>query len=189
MEKFSKPWEHYIIDNFLPDSIYKQLKELKIESNNSLCDGSRTTITGRYFFVPGKKDNLTKDVVKFFQDNKKNFETSYGYSLDHSYIRIELAQDNDSFWQVPHIDTFEKRITIIIYISSDVNDLGTDLFNDEKKLIKRVVWAPNRCFIFKTDENKWHGFTKRKFIGNRRVLLVNFVDKTNWKSKDQVWDS
>ena len=32
-------------------------------------------------------------------------------------------------------------------------------------------------------------FYKRKFKGNRRVLLVNFVDKENWNSKDQVWDS
>ena len=189
MKKFSKPWEHYIIDDFLPDTIYEQLKGIKIKSNNSLCDGSRTTITGRYFFTPEKKDNLTKNVVKFFQTNKKKFETDYGYSLKNSFIRIELAQDNDSFWQVPHLDTFEKRITIIIYISSNDKDLGTDLFDNEKKFVKRVDWAPNRCFIFKTDENKWHGFTKRKFSGSRRVLLVNFVDKNNWKSKDQVWDS
>ena len=34
--------------------------------------------------------------------------------------------------QVPHIDTFEKRITIIIYISSEDDDLGTDLFKDQE---------------------------------------------------------
>ncbi len=189
MKKFDEPWEHYVIDNFLPDNIYNQLKEIDIKSNNSFCDGSRTPITGRFFFTPDKNDSLTNDVVKFFQDNKNNFEINYGYSLEDSYIRIELAQDNDSFWQVPHLDTFEKRITIIVYISSDDVDLGTDLYNDKKESIKRIEWAPNRCFIFKTDKNKWHGFKKRKFKGNRRVLLVNFVDKNNWKSKEQVWDS
>ena len=63
--------------------------------------------------------------------------------------RIELAQDNKSFWQVPHIDTFEKRITIIVYISSEEEDLGTDLFSDDKTFVKRVEWMPNRCFILK----------------------------------------
>lgn len=189
MKKYNIPWEHFVIDNFLPNDIFNQLKNIQIESNNALCDGSRTPITGRYFFTPDKKDKLTIDVVEFFQKNKNNFQINYGYSLKDSYIRIELAQDNESFWQVPHIDTFEKRITIIVYVSSEEEDLGTDLFSDKKTFVKRVEWAPNRCFIFKTDNSKWHGFTKRKFKGNRRVLLVNFVDKENWNSKDQVWDS
>ena len=189
IKKFNDPWEHYLVDNFLPIEILKSLKNIKIESKNNLCDGTRTPISGRYFFTPDKKDKLTKDIVNFFREKTDEFEKNFGYSLQNSYLRIELAQDDNNFWQVPHIDTFEKRITIIIYISSEDEDLGTDLFKDqESKYQKRIEWQTNRCFIFKTDETKWHGFSKRKFNGNRRVLLVNYVDKENWTSKEQVWD-
>ena len=190
MLKFNNPWEHFIVDNFMPLEIVNSLRDINIQSLNESCDGSRTQIKGRYFFTREKKDNLTKKIVNFFKNNTIKFESDFGYSLKNSYLRIELAQDDKSFWQVPHIDTFEKRITMIIYISSDDEDLGTDLFEDKKKKnLKRIVWKPNRCLIFKTDKTKWHGFTKRNFFGKRRVLLVNYVDKDKWKSKDQIHDA
>ena len=146
-------------------------------------------MSGRYFFTPDKLDTLTLDVIDFFRTNTKAFESQFGYDLSNSYLRIELAQDNNDFWQVPHIDTFEKRITIIVYIDCDDEDLGTDLYvSPDEEYYTRLEWKNNRCFVFKTDETKWHGFTKREFVGNRRVLLINYVDKDNWNSKDQVWD-
>ena len=139
--KFNDPWEHYLVDNFLPQEILKSLKNIKIESKNSLCDGTRTPISGRYFFTPDKNDKLTRDIVNFFREKTGEFEKNFGYSLQNSYLRIELAQDDNNFWQVPHIDTFEKRITIIIYISSEDDDLGTDLFKDQKSSYKkRIEW-------------------------------------------------
>ena len=188
MTKYTDPWEHFVIDNFLPKDILKSLQEIIIHSDNSTCDGTRTPVVNRYFFTPNKLDTLTLSVIDFFRTNTKNFEAQFGYDLQNSYLRVELAQDNDGFWQVPHIDTFEKRITIIVYIDCEDKDLGTDLYSSPDSNYTRVEWKNNRCFVFRTDETKWHGFTKRNFKGNRRVLLVNYVDKDNWNSKDQVWD-
>ena len=44
IKKFNDPWEHYLVDNFLPIEILKSLKNIKIESKNNLCDGTRTPI-------------------------------------------------------------------------------------------------------------------------------------------------
>lgn len=187
--KYNTPWEYFIIDNFLPKNILLSLKTLKINSDNSQCNGTRTPVINRYFFTPEKSDNKTLEVVNFFQTNTTAFEKQFGYDLSNSYIRIELAQDDNNFWQVPHIDTLEKRITIIVYIEGK-GDLGTDLYSSpNEEYHTRLEWKINRCFVFKTDKTKWHGFTKRPFEGNRKVLLINYVDKNKWKSKDQVWDS
>jgi len=187
--KYNTPWEYFIIDDFLPEDILMSLQDIKINSDNSKCDGSKTNIVKRYLYTPQKTDTTTSAVVDFFRNNTKLFEKQFGYNLSDSYMRIELAQDNDNFWQVPHIDTLEKRITIIVYIQGK-GDLGTDLYTSpDQHYHTRLEWKPNRCFVFKTDETKWHGFTKRPFDGNRKVLLINYVDKNKWKSKDQVWDS
>jgi hypothetical protein len=186
--KYSEPWEYFIQDNFLPKDIIEELKILKIDSDNTQCDGTRTPVSGRYFFTPDKLDMTTLRVVDFFRTNTPAFESEFGYDLSDSYMRIELAQDDSNFWQVPHIDTLEKRITIIVYIDGE-GDLGTDLYSSpDEDYHTRLEWKHNRCFVFKTDETKWHGFTKRPFEGKRKVLLINYVDKDNWRSKDQVWD-
>ena len=36
IKKFNDPWEHYLVDNFLPIEILKSLKNIKIESKNNL---------------------------------------------------------------------------------------------------------------------------------------------------------
>ena len=190
--RYDEPWEHFLIDDFLPDDIVQGLKELPVKSDNSKADGTRTNVTGRWFFTPDKTDDFTLKVVDYVRDNKKKFEEDYGYDLSNSYLRMELAKDDNGFYQERHLDTLEKRITMIVFISKEDPDvdLGTDAFYDEHGIqSKRATWKENRCFIFKPTKDTWHGFTKREFKGERRVLLINFVDKDNWNSRDQVWDT
>lgn len=194
MEKHIWPWDHYVVDDFLPEGMLKGLISLPVESDNTKCNGTRTNVTGRWFFRP---DNTTHDgiqnwIVKFFRDNITKFEKQFGYDLSNSYMRIEVCKDDNGFFQERHLDTLEKRITMIVYLHKDDEDvdLGTDLFPDEtSSQCKRAEWKVNRCLVFKPTEKTWHGFSPREFKGERRVLICNFVDKDQWESKDQVWDT
>ena len=190
--KYDTPWEHYLIDNFLPEDIIDGLKKLPVKSDNSNSDGTRTNVTGRWFFTPDKTDDFTLRVVNFIRNNKEKFENDFGYDLSDSYMRIELAKDDSDFFQEIHLDTLEKQITMIVFVYKEDEDtnLGTDVFSDKNGSdAKRTEWKDNRCLIFKPTNNTWHGFTKRDFVGERRVLLINFVDTDKWESKDQVWDT
>lgn len=192
IKKFSWPWEHYLVDDFLPEDILQGLKTLPVKSDNSNANGTRTNVTGRWFFTPDKTDSFTLNVVDWIIKNKSKFEQDFKYDLSHSYLRVELAKDDNGFFQERHLDTLEKRITMIVFVSKDDPnvDLGTDAFiDDNSDEYKRAEWKENRCLVFKPEEHTWHGFTKREFIGERRVLLINFVDKDQWNSKDQVWDT
>lgn len=188
--KYSTPWEHYTTDNFLPPDIFDALKQIEINSDNSLCEGTRTNVTGRYFFTPDRTDSCTTNLVHFMKRNLDALYDMYGYDLSNSVLRMELAQDDCSFWQECHLDALEKRITIIVYISRDDEtvNLGTDLFYEKDGESIRVEWKDNRAVVFKPTEHTWHSFSPREFEGKRRVLLINLVDKDKWNSKEQIWD-
>ena len=191
--KYSKPWEYYMEDNFLPVSLVEDLKNVKIDSVNENCGGTRTGIPGRFFFTPEKKDSITNKLVDHILGRTKEFESKFGYDLSHSFLRVELAQDDEHQWIVPHLDVLDKRITMIIYLDHDDPDtskLGTDLYShkNDKNFI-RAEWKNNRCLAFKPTEEKWHGVSKRSYKGRRLVLLVNYVNKDTWNSLDQVWDT
>jgi hypothetical protein len=191
--KYVHPWEHYIQDNFLPANIIEKLKGIQINSNNENCGGTRTGIPGRYFFTPEKNDETTETVVGHILNRKDEFENMFGYDLSNSYLRVELAQDDENQWIVPHLDVLDKRITMIVYIDHDdenTENLGTDLYisNDDSEFV-RAVWKNNRCLAFKPTEEKWHGVKKRSYKGRRLVLLINYVSKDSWNSIDQVWDT
>ena len=155
------------------------------------CDGTRTTVAGRFFLTPTTATPELAPIIAFFRDGRDALARDYGVDLTDTYLRIELAADTEEFWQVPHIDTKEKRITIIVFLTSDhPGDLGTDLgtSNATDAQRTRVPWAENRALVFRTATGRWHSFTKRSFVGVRRVLLANFVEAANWRSLDQVWD-
>ena len=190
--KYSDPWEHYMEDNFLPIDILEKLKAIKIESNNENCGGTRTGIPGRYFFTPEKNDDITKTLVQHILGRTKEFQNKFGYDLSDSYLRVELAQDDEHQWIVPHLDVLDKRITMIVYIDHDddnTTDLGTDLYTSENDSeYVRAEWKNNRCLVFKPTEEKWHGIKKRSYKGRRLVLLINYVCKDSWNSLDQIWE-
>lgn len=186
--KFNIPWEHYVIDDFLPNELLEDIKSIRVNSINN-DKGSRTFVEERYFFTPDKSDRVTLSVVDFFKNSTSQFEEMFGYDLNDSVLRLELAKDTSEFWQERHEDTLEKRITFIIYISG-AGDLGTDLYsdNDEKCHAKRVEWKENRAVIFKPSPGKWHSVDKRMYDGERRVLLAWYVDSEKWNNRNQVWD-
>ena len=191
--KFTEPWEYHMEDNFLPLNILEDLKSIKIDSVNDAVSGTRTGIPGRHFFTPEKKDDVTKTLIDHILKRTHEFENKFGYDLSHSFLRVELAQDDEKQWIVPHLDVLDKRITMIVYIDHDdpdISNLGTDLYahKDDKNFV-RAAWKNNRCLVFKPTEEKWHGIAKRSYKGRRLVLLINYVSKDTWNSLDQVWDT
>lgn len=100
-----------------------------------------------------------------------------------------MIQDTNGFWNKPHLDKLDKRITIIVNIDKeDPNNLGSSLyknkFGHEEKKIK---WKNNSALIFKPELNKWHGFTKMNFIGERQMVIINIPNTSDWILKDTLW--
>lgn len=186
MIRFNYPWEHYVIDNFFSKELFDRLKDEEVNSINFEDSGrGRDSVTERCFITRDYKADLGQSLINEYT---KYFNTLFPIAgnLDDSHYRMELTNDNDMYHCDPHLDSNDKKITIITYINA-LKNLGTDLYEyfDAEPYI--VNWKDNRSLIFKPDETKWHGMRKHIFKGKRRIMIFNCVIKENWKLKEQLW--
>ncbi|HLY55309.1 MAG TPA: 2OG-Fe(II) oxygenase [Stellaceae bacterium] len=110
-----------------------------------------------------------------------------GADLEGAYLRIEYCRDTAGFWLEPHTDIAAKRFTLIVYLNDppSAEDWGTDLYDAAGR---RVGGAPSRsnaglAFVPATDT--WHGFAPRPITGERRSLIVNYVEPA-WRSRHEL---
>jgi hypothetical protein len=146
--------------------------------------------TRKYFDVENRKDfSVCEAVAQAFQDKRltSHIEKMFGTNLGGTYLRIEFAQDIDGFWLEPHTDLGVKVFTLLLYLSKDPShkDLGTDIYDGDKKHLCRSAFAPNAAFVFVPGNNTYHGFEKRPIKGVRTSLIINYVTN-EWRAREQL---
>jgi len=146
--------------------------------------------TRKYFDVDNRKRfPVCEAVAQAFQDKRvtSHIEKVFGTDLKGTYLRIEFAQDIDGFWLEPHSDLGVKVFTMLLYMSKDPNhhDLGTDIYDANKKRVGRSAFAPNAAMIFVPADNTFHGFEQRPIKGVRTSLIINYVTD-EWRAREQL---
>ena len=146
--------------------------------------------TRKYFDVENRERFPVCDAVaQAFQDERvtSRIEKVFGTDLKGTYLRIEFAQDIDGFWLEPHSDLGVKLFTLLLYMSKDEShrDLGTDIYDPDKRHIGRSPFAPNAAMIFVPADNTFHGFEKRPIKGVRISVIVNYVTD-EWRAREQL---
>tara|TARA_B100000287_G_scaffold383655_1_gene389580 strand:- start:110 stop:766 length:657 start_codon:yes stop_codon:yes gene_type:complete len=193
IKRYSDPWNHYIIDNFFSNEIYNLLQDhfkissKKIYTNN---DGTRNHIEKRTFLTNDYAIKYNLEIIpNYIIDNLLFFEKEFNIDLSNPGLRIELIQDVNGFWQKPHLDKLDKRITIIINIDKDdSNNLGSSLYKDELgSNEQQIKWKNNSALVFVPTEYTWHGLKKIDFVGERKIVIINIPDINFWRLKDTLW--
>ncbi len=117
----------------------------------------------------------------------KHIQETFGTNLKGSYLRVEFAQDVDGFWLEPHTDLGVKLFTMLLYLSTDPShaDLGTDIYDKEKKHVGRSPFEPNAALIFVPSDFTYHGFEARKINGVRKSVIINYVTN-DWRAREQL---
>lgn len=191
IENFKKntdPFVHYIsIGSSVPDDTAEDLLKMAQPSELINSSGSRADYKQRTFLNNANYETFSSPVKCFIdrissEDFYKEIHQSIGVDLRGADIRAEVACDIDGFFQIPHLDTDDKRITWLTYLGTveENGDVGTDLFNSDKEYIKSAPWGFNNGLIFLPGNDTWHGFRKEKAIsGYRKVLIINYVDGWN----------
>ena len=128
-------------------------------------------------------------VAEAFQDPRvtRAIETTYSTKLGGTYLRIEYAQDTNGFWLEPHSDLGVKSFTYLLYTSTDAThaDLGTDIYDTDKRHVARSPFRPNAAMIFVPSKITLHGFEPRKIQGIRKSVIVNYVTD-EWRAREQL---
>ena len=146
--------------------------------------------TRKYFDIDNRsRFPVCEAVAQAFQDKRvtDHIEKTCGTSLKGTYLRIEFAQDIDGFWLEPHTDLGVKVFTMLSYLSKDPDhhDLGTDVYDANKRHIGRSPFISNAAMIFVPSHHTYHGFEKRPIKGVRTSLIINYVTD-EWRAREQL---
>jgi hypothetical protein len=187
------PYRHWFLTHCLPDDAVDAILALPFEAPPlDGVSGKRElhNNTRKYFDA----ENMGRfPVCKAFNDAFQSkavtdrIEEHFGTDLEGSYLRVENAQDANGFWLEPHTDLGVKLFTMLLYTSKDPGhaDLGTDIYDAEKKHVGRLPFESNAALVFVPSNITYHGFEPRKIDGVRMSVIVNYVTN-EWRARDQL---
>lgn len=192
-EQHETPYRHWFLADCLPEDTLDDILALPYEAPElGGVSGKRElhNATRTYFDVDNrKKYPCCEAFSQAFQDARvvDKIEKHFGTDLDGTYLRIEYAQDTGGFWLEPHSDLGVKNFTMLLYASKDEahKDLGTDIFDGDKKLFARSPFVPNGALVFVPADNTFHGFEPRTIEGVRKSLIINYVTD-EWRAREQL---
>jgi hypothetical protein len=192
------PWEHFTFEGALTDEQIDEIRNASIPRDGVLHDGTRSGYKEGVEKQNHKlREYITKDnyhrypeLTKFINEMRgKEVREAIAQMVKNennfagSFVRLEVLNDVEGFWLKPHCDIPEKLISSLIYVNKtgeNIN-LGTDLYNENLKLVKTVPFWNNLGYIF-AGPNKWHGMDEGKNIKvERRGIQLNYVTfQTDW---------
>ena len=187
------PYKHWILKDCLPRDVALEVNSLPfaapslagVSGKRELHNNTRTYFDAanqaRFSSVTSMSEALQAAATTSM------IERRFGISLKGSYLRIEYAMDVNEFWLEPHTDLGVKLFTMLLYLSTDPRhrDLGTDIYDADKKHVSRPPFESNSALVFVPSNNTFHGFVKRKIEGVRKSVIINYVTN-EWKAREQL---
>ena len=89
---------------------------------------------------------VAEAVCAAFQDGRtvRTIQDAFATDLDGTSLRVEYALDTDGFWLEPHTDLGVKRFTLLLYLSDGHADLGTDVYDAERRAVAPLALRAGR---------------------------------------------
>lgn len=192
-ERHETPYRHWFLSDCLPEDTMDDILALPFQAPElGGVSGKRElhNATRTYFDVENReKFPCCEAFSQAFQDPRviKMVEDHFGTNLNGTYLRIEYAQDTGGFWLEPHSDLGVKNFTMLLYMSKDEahKDLGTDIYDGDKKFFARSPFNPNGALVFVPADNTFHGFEPRTIQGVRKSIIINYVTD-EWRAREQL---
>ncbi len=189
------PFKHWEISNCLDANALDEISYSNLPNGNRAYDGTRAADhTGQG--VDGKLrlflDFQNRSSFPYLTKVIKELQTKEIYQkignlinkdLSDSFVRLEIIGDKKGFWLKPHKDISEKLMTMMIWANpyKESENLGTDLYDQDFKLVKTIKYLHNNGYFFSSGEDTWHGLELKEIKKERRCIQINYVSfKTDW---------
>ena len=192
-KRSERPYRNWSLTACFPADVVDDILALPFEAPSLEGISGKRELhnnTRKYFDVGNRKLFPVCDAVaQAFQDKRltSHIEKTFGTNLKGTYLRIEFAQDIEGFWLEPHTDLGVKLFTMLLYTSKDPShaDLGTDIYDTEKKHVGRSPFESNAALVFVPSNITYHGFEPRKISGVRKSVIINYVTN-EWRAREQL---
>ena len=189
------PFKHWEFNNSLDELTLNEISYSLIPEGQRAYDGTRAADHSGEGIDGKLRLFITKENSKHFQNLTKliqNLQSKKTYNkisnlikkdLSNSYVRLEVIGDKKGFWLKPHKDIPEKIMTMMLWVNpyNESDQLGTDLYNSEYKLVKTIKYIHNSGYFFSSGEDTWHGLELKEIKKERRCIQINYVTfETDW---------
>ncbi len=189
------PFEHWEMTNCLNKDALNEISYSMIPAGNRAYDGTRAAdhtgqgLDGKLrLFIDVKNSKSYPNLTKIINElQKKNYYKKIGdlinKDLSNSFVRLEIIGDKKGFWLKPHKDISEKLMTMMIWANpyEESQNLGTDLYDNDSKLVKTIKYIHNNGYFFSSGQDTWHGLELKEIKKERRCIQINYVSfKTDW---------
>lgn len=189
------PFDHWQFSDCLDESALNEIAYSNLPSGKRAYDGTRAADhTGagldgklRLFITKNNSKDfpyLTSLIKSLQSENMvKLISNLINKDLSKSFVRLEVIGDKKGFWLKPHKDISEKLMTMMIWANpyNESSDLGTDLYDNNFKLVKTIEYIHNSGYLFSSGEDTWHGLELKEIKKERRCIQVNYVSfETDW---------
>lgn len=189
----TEPYRHWILGDVLPHELAEEIVDLPIGLPDGLVfNGRRETnnASRTYFDEAGRsRFPVMRAFTEAFQatETVAAIERECGTVLTGTSLRVEFCQDVEGFWLEPHTDIGVKRFTMSLFLckGEGAGDLGTDIYDKNKKWFGRAPSDFNKAMVFIPSSNTFHGFVARPFKGVRKSLIINYVTQ-DWRNRHEL---
>ena len=195
LKSSTNPFKYWEFSNCLDTQALDEISYTNIPNGNRAYDGTRAAdhtgqgIDGKLrLFLDSNNcksfPNLTK-VINTLQTKKvyEKIGNLINKDLSQSFVRLEIIGDKKGFWLKPHKDISEKLMTMMVWANpyGESDSLGTDLYDNNFKIVKTIKYQHNNGYFFSSGEDTWHGLELKEIKKERRCIQINYVSfKTDW---------
>ena len=189
------PFKHWEISKCLNDKTLNEISYTNIPDGQRSFDGTRAAdhtgggVDGKLrLFLDNDNSHNYPNLTNVINElQKKELYEKIGdlinRDLSNSFVRLEIIGDKKGFWLKPHKDISEKLMTMMIWANpyEESESLGTDLYDNDFKLVKTIKYLHNNGYFFSSGQDTWHGLELKEIKKERRCIQINYVSfNTDW---------
>jgi hypothetical protein len=189
------PFKHWEISKCLNDKTLNEISYTNIPDGQRSFDGTRAAdhtgggVDGKLrLFLDNDNSHNYPNLTNVINElQKKELYEKIGdlinKDLSNSFVRLEIIGDKKGFWLKPHKDISEKLMTMMIWANpyEESESLGTDLYDNDFKLVKTIKYLHNNGYFFSSGQDTWHGLELKEIKKERRCIQINYVSfNTDW---------
>ncbi len=168
-------FKYIVEDNFFEKNDLKKLQSI-VENKSELEEINETKS-----IVVNLDNNLQKYFIDKYEHKLKkylnNLNPKKNILFDYSEISITVAGKNHKY--PIHNDSLTKILSTVIYLSPESN-IGTIIYDKNKKNPKEIAWKINRAFVFsRKDKGTWHSYSSDGIRKRSAVIFTLRTKKLN----------
>lgn len=172
---YTKPWSYAVVDNFLPQDVFKELveycKEIGVDT-----PVSKTVNT----ILPKELDKKITYQTRLFKDLAFDTLNTSNKIIEKERINYTLQFREPGHNYPIHSDIWSKVFSLVLYIYPFKGQTGTKIFTmgENPEFVTEVEWKPNRLVAFVPSNNpltKTNHSVENFTEFNRAALVINYL--------------